>query len=488
MPALRGIRYLIVIHRYLGIALGLLFVSWFVSGIGMIYAGGMPELTADERLARMATLDWSGVRLTPAEAAQQGKLGRGGGRVVLLTINGRPAYRFIGGGRTTVFADTGDVLEDPDRAQIMAIAGRFVSLPETSLHHAGVLTEPDQWTIGNRGQMPLHKIVVDDPARTELYVSEPLAEVAVITTQASRALAWVAAIPHWLYFVELRRHDEAWRQVILWTSGVGVVLALIGLTLGVTQYRVRYSGLMRWHYVTGIVFGIFTLTWMASGLLSMQPWDWTSTEGGSGAGLRQAFTGRPLNLTSFPLPSAAAWSEALGGKSPKEVEFLNIQGTAYYVVSGVDATPVLMTVEPLAARRELFSVESLMSRFKEGNPDAPVVESVLLSTYDSYYYSRARKPPLPVLRVKVDDPDETWFYIDPKMSRLVARFSKRERLERWVYHGFHSLDFSFWYDRRPLWDVGMIALLVGATLSSGIGFFIGVRRLVRNARRLPIGR
>jgi hypothetical protein len=484
MPAPRGIRYLILVHRYLGIALGLLFVSWFVSGIGMIYAGAMPELTAEARLAHMPALDWSRVRLTPAEAAQRGKLPRGGGRVVLLTINGRPAYRFTGGGRTTVFADTGDVQTAPDRSQIMAIAARFVNLPETSLHHAGVLTEPDQWTIGNRRQMPLHKILVDDPARTELYVSEPLTEVALATTRASRALAWAAAIPHWLYFVELRRHDEAWRQVILWTSGVGAALVLIGLVLGVTQYRVRYAGLMWWHYATGVVFGIFTLTWVVSGWLSMQPGDWTSTDGGSGSGLRQAFTGAPLNLASFRVPGASAWAAALGGKAPKEIEFLNVQGDAYYAVSGIDSRPVLMTVEPLGIRREPFSVESLMSRFKEGNPEAPVLESALLTTYDSYYYSRSPKPPLPVLRVKVDDPDATWFYIDPKMSRLVARFSKRERLERWVYHGLHSLDFAFWYDRRPLWDVGVIALLVGGTLSSGIGFFVGVRRLVRNARRL----
>jgi hypothetical protein len=430
----------------------------------------------------MPALDWSRVRLTPGEAAQQsqqGGLSRGGGRVVLLTVNGRPAYRF-GGGRATVFADTGEVLK---ATEVMAIAARFMHVEVSFLHHAGVLVEPDQWTIGNRAQMPLHKIVVDDAAHTELYVSEPLSEVSVMTTRASRALAWVAAIPHWLYFVQLRRHEAAWRQVILWTAGVGAVLATIGLALGVVQYRVRYSGLMRWHYVAGVVFGVFTLTWVVSGLLSMQPWDWTSTDGGSGAGLRQALAGRPLNLASFQLPGATAWSAALAGRTPKEVEFLNIQGNPHYLVRGVEAKPVLMTVDPLAVRTESFSVPSILSRFTEGNPDAPILESALLSRYDSYYYSRDPKPPLPVLRVKVEDPDATWFYIDPKMSQVVARFSKRERLERWVYHGLHSLDFSFWYDRRPLWDVGVIALLAGGTLSSGIGFFIGVRRLVRNAGR-----
>jgi len=346
------------------------------------------------------------------------------------------------------------------------------------------LTVPDQWTIGNRRQVPLHRIEVGDGASTELYVSEPLWEVSVMTTRRSRELAWVSAIPHWLYFVELRRHESAWRQVILWTSGVGSILAVLGLALGVVQSRARYSGLMRWHYVTGVVFGAFTLTWIFSGMLSMQPWDWTSTEGGSGAGLRQAFTGRPLDLSSFPVPDGAAWQAALAGRAPKEVEFVNVQGEPHYLVRGVEDAPVLMTVDPLAVRNEPFPVESLLARFKEGNPEAPIVESELLTAYDNYYYARRPGPPLPVLRVKVDDPDETWFYIDPRLSQPVARFSKRERVERWIYHGLHSLDFAFWYDRRPFWDAGVIVLLAGGAVSSGIGLFVGVRRLVRNAKRL----
>jgi|KBSMisStandDraft_5_1062788.scaffolds.fasta_scaffold17037_2 hypothetical protein len=477
-------KWLILIHRYLGIGLGLLFVVWFVSGIGMMYAGAMPELSPEERLARMPGIDWGRVKLTPAEAAEKGELGPGGGRVVLLTVNGQPAYRFTGRGRTTVLADTGAVLDDATETEAIAIAARFMNVSPSSLHDAGTLTEPDQWTIGNRRQMPLHKIVADDPARTELYVSEPLSEVSVVTTRRSRAIAWVSAIPHWLYFVELRRNNSAWRQTILWTSGAGSLLALLGLALGIVQYRTQYAGLMRWHYVTGVVFGLFTLTWVFSGWLSMQPWDWTTTEGGSGAGLRQAFTGRTLNLASFPVPDATAWKQALGGRVPKEVEFVNVQGEPHYLVRGVEAQPTLMTVNPLAARSGLFPVDSLIARFKEGNPEAPIREAELLSSYDSYYYARSPKPPLPVLRIKVDDPDEAWFYIDPRMSQPVARFSKRERVERWIYHGFHSLDFAFWYDKRPLWDIGVLALLAGGTLSSGIGFYIGVRRLIRNARRL----
>ena len=53
------------------------------------------------------------------------------------------------------------------------------------------------------------------------------------------------------------------------------------------------------------------------------------------------------------------------------------------------------------------------------------------------------------------------------------------RVERWLFNGLHSLDFAFWYDRRPLWDAGLIALSAGGLVSSGIGLWVGFRRVRR---------
>ena len=106
-----------------------------------------------------------------------------------------------------------------------------------------------------------------------------------------------------------------------------------------------------------------------------------------------------------------------------------------------------------------------------------------LDRYDSYYYSREGAAPLPVLRIRFDDPMRTWYYIDPAEARIVARTHRYSRIERWLFNGLHSLDFAFWYDRRPLWDVGMIALSLGALLTSTIGMFLGFRRLLLNRLR-----
>jgi hypothetical protein len=106
----------------------------------------------------------------------------------------------------------------------------------------------------------------------------------------------------------------------------------------------------------------------------------------------------------------------------------------------------------------------------------------MISKYDSYYYSRDMAAPLPVLRVKFGDPDQTWVYIDPARSQLVAQIHRLDRVERWIYNGFHSLDFAFWY-YSPVWQWGVIVLSLGGIASSFIGMYVGFKRVVRATKR-----
>ena len=77
-------KLLILTHRYLGIALSLLFVVWFASGITMMYAGGMPRLSSDERIERLrGRRSATAIRLTPPQASEKAAGGRA--RTTLLT-------------------------------------------------------------------------------------------------------------------------------------------------------------------------------------------------------------------------------------------------------------------------------------------------------------------------------------------------------------------------------------------------------------------
>ena len=73
-----------------------------------------------------------------------------------------------------------------------------------------------------------------------------------------------------------------------------------------------------------------------------------------------------------------------------------------------------------ACASEPFSVDSLMARLDAALPGETVVERTLLTEYDNYYYSRGGQTPLPVLRVKFADAAQTWIYVDPEMSRVLG--------------------------------------------------------------------
>src|SRR5438552_13492872 len=117
---------------------------WFVSGIAMIFARGMPSLTPELRMERLPALDFAAIKLSPSEAAMKAQLDGAPARAVLLTILDRPAYRFTSRGTIIVFADNGEMLEDVREGEAAKIASRFMNLPIASLSYAGELTQPDQ--------------------------------------------------------------------------------------------------------------------------------------------------------------------------------------------------------------------------------------------------------------------------------------------------------------------------------------------------------
>src|SRR5688572_2905476 len=163
-------RALILTHRYLGIPLSVLFVLWFITGIAMIYVGGMPALSAQARLDRLPPLDLAAVSQTPAQAAEQAASGFG--RVTLTTVLDRPAYRFTSPyGSATVFADTGESLDEIDLETARNVAARFVGAAESDVELVRTVERPDQWTLQLGRDLPLHKFAVRDGTGTEVYVS-----------------------------------------------------------------------------------------------------------------------------------------------------------------------------------------------------------------------------------------------------------------------------------------------------------------------------
>src|SRR5690606_40817947 len=96
-PAALLKRSLIFVHRWLGVALSVIFMLWFVSGIVMMY-WTFPGVSARDRLQRAIRLEPSQVRISPEDAASAAGLDTSPAAIRLTSFDGRPAYRIGEGG------------------------------------------------------------------------------------------------------------------------------------------------------------------------------------------------------------------------------------------------------------------------------------------------------------------------------------------------------------------------------------------------------
>jgi hypothetical protein len=483
-------RVLIYTHRWLGIAAGLLFVMWFVSGIVLMYAQ-MPELSSEDRLARLPPLDWADARLAPFDAAVAA--GARPQRARIGMFGDRPVYRLLGGRQwTTVFADTGDRLEGLTPDEAVAVARRFEPDRSSNARHDGHLADADQWTFSVGGLMPMHRIALGDADDTRLYISDQTGEPVMRTTRSGRRWGYLGAVVHWLYFTPLRRHGETWSRTVIWLSIAGCVMTVAGLAWGIWRYSPRrryrlrripsrspYAGLMWWHHYAGLVFGLAAFTWIFSGLLSMDPWTWSPGTAPTRQ-QREAVSGGPLELAGVEVETVREAVAALGATpAPAEAEIVQFDSERF-----LHAPTGLVSLEAVPLRFERFADEAMMAAARKAVPAAPVEDAVWLEAYDAYYYDRRGGLSLPVLRAKFGDPQATWLYLDPRRGEVVRKEERLSRVNRWLYHGLHSLDFPFLYYRRPLWDIVVVVLSLGGLALSATTLTASWHRLRRHARRL----
>src|SRR5262245_19181453 len=321
-------RTLVLIHRWLGIVGCLLFAAWFASGIVMMYAR-MPELRTEERLARKPRVDFSKARMTPAQLVDA--LKSEALQLRLTMTAGRPAYRLLTRGRWyTVMADTGRRPAAFTSEQAVASAAAFAPDRTQTLRYDARLTEPDQWTLQSRPFLPLHRIALGDPAGTVVYVSDLTGEAEMKTTARERRWAYAGPIVHWLYFTPLRRHAGTWAQTIIWLSIAGFVMSVSGLLWGAFVARQSpYAGLMKWHHYAGLIFGATTCTFIFSGLLSMDPWNWHPSTV-STRGQREAVAGGSVRLELLSLDALRRSVDALAAETDaKELEIIQFQRQVY---------------------------------------------------------------------------------------------------------------------------------------------------------------
>jgi hypothetical protein len=487
-------RWLYLTHRWAGIVLCLFFAMWFISGVVMMYVG-YPKLTPQERLTHLAPLDAAAIAITPAQALAAAGASDTPGLSLAATRAGAPVYLVPGGPRTApmvVDAASGALLPPANAAVAKASALAWFG-GQYAAHHQEVVDEDVYTHSGSLDvHRPLHRIDMDDPARTRLYVSSATGAVVLDATRNERAWNYAGAWIHWLYPLRGNALDRWWHDVVVWLSVAGVVLALTGTVVGILRWRFSRpyatgsrspyrESMMRWHHISGLLFAAITITWIFSGLMSMNPWKlFTSTAAPLAA---NAYAGPPADaplatprdlIAALPsAPRELLWTRAAG----RDVALARSTAGAPRVLSATDAVPTTFAESDLreAATRLL--------------PGAKVREVQVLTQYDFYYYARDAhamlghvEKPLPVWRVIYDNPQATWVYLDPTTSQIVGRQDRSNRVSRWLFSFLHSWDWTGLLSRRPIWDVLLIVLSLGGAALSLTGVVLGWRRLGKKLR------
>lgn len=478
-------RATIVVHRYLGIAVGALMLMWFASGMVMIYVP-YPQLSPAQRLQLLAPIspaqccEAAAIRLNDDEpiAAMQveTRLGR---LIARIRPEGRPPFE-------TTLADGAPV--SPGAAEARAIA--LDAAPRITGQNAKIISadviDRDQWTVAEDYEFarPLYRFGFDDPRHTEIYVSGSSGDVVLFTTGAERFWNWLGAVPHWLYFTQLRSNGPLWSKIIIWTSIAGGFLTLIGLYIGISQCRrgpriSPYRGWNYWHHLAGLVFGVLTLTWVVSGTISMNPWGFLE---GGGGNERAALAGDPLPWSAWRdslahLTNSPALTGAVTLASASE------GGRLFWLARWADGRVLRLDdggrTAPVSAAELTREAQLLAS-------GRAIALQELMTVEDSYYYRTpgSDRPTLPVYRVVLADAAQTRYYIDPRDGLLLGRVDADRRGYRWLFDGLHRLDFFAWLRWRPLWDAVMLLLLAGGIAVTGSGCYLAVRRIGRDVRAI----
>lgn len=475
-------RWIFLVHRYLGISLCLLMALWCLSGFVMMYVP-YPSLSPAQRLQGLPPLDPRlCCTLNRDSFADQDPVGR----FEVEMLGSRPILRLYGaGGLSLIDLTDGRTLPRLSAADAQGVARAFARA-ENSAGRPRLIgrIDYDQWTVSgefNRAR-PLYEFALDDPRGTQVYVSSVSGKVVQVTTLHQRIGNWFGAVPHWLYFAELRRNARVWTQVVDWLSLAGCFLTVIGLYIGVRQFLRRpvghwsgYRGVLFWHHVPGLFFGVLLLSWVASGLISMNPWGFLDSDGGEAQQILQ-----PAPASAGQLRAVLQWLPRLQNTGLVAAESASVLDSLFVVTTarGGARSRFDAAGHPAPVDGTLWArISRLISR-------GGTARSELLLQGDAYVYAAPGQEAQAVYRIISDDPQHTRYDFDPVTAQLSAVFDGNARWYRWLQPGLHSLDFSAALRTRPAWDILMILLLTGATTISLTGVYIGARHLWRLTQNL----
>ncbi|MDD2058584.1 PepSY domain-containing protein [Pseudomonas sp. GD03860] len=489
-------RYLYLWHRWLGIVLCLFMALWFVSGVVMLYVG-YPKLTPAERLAPLPPLPAKSccVGLETALAASGEHAAPQS--VKLTSIAGAPHYLlgYPGKPHVAIDARNGQRIAALDEADALAAGKAFAN--GAAVQYLG-LVQQDAWSHSRAldTERPFHVVQVADAERRRLYISQHNGRVVRDVTVQERRWNWLGAWLHWLYPLRGGVFDHWAADVVIYLSLAGTLAAILGQVIGLMRWRFAKpyrsgsrspypGGFARWHHIGGLLFGFVLIAWIFSGLVSMRPWQLFASQSTLS---HAAYQGAELRPEAFALSAGQALARfEQAGFAPRELDWRITAGVAYLVAHERNG---IRRVLPAAGMAEpsLQVAGTLLEHAALAMQADAHANFTWLTGYDFYYFPRAEQSlyghmsrPLPMLRVRFDDPASTWVHIDPYSGEVIEQLDQRMRVYRWLFNLLHSWDWPVLLERPLLREALIIVFSVGGLLISVSGAVLGWRRLRRSS-------
>ena len=476
------------IHKVLGTLLSILFLVWFLSGLVMIYHS-FPQVNPYDRLKKMDPLSPEGLPSIESVIARLPE-GESIRRITLDSYLGVPCFH-IQGKRQLYDLPADSCLIWPETPDFNRIATHWVSAP---IARIDTLYELEQWIPFGRlkQEFPIYKYYFDDTEQHQLYISSHSGKVLQRTDAKSRFWAWVGAIPHWIYFTSLRQDAKLWSQVVIWLSGIGCLMCLAGGYLAIRDLRWarrRGKGLTpykkfwyKWHHLAGLLFGLFVLTFVFSGMMSLA--------NVRDVGITSQLPFKPMERMQQMAPPLAAYQvdyRKVLAAYPGEIRQLTWEAFGPYPIYALAAERMGKGHWVDASAPEVRSLklteEQVMGVIEEIHGREQAIHIEWLDHYDTYYLPKKYRAALPVWKVTIDDVDGSTYYIHP--YRGTSRYMDRAaRWQHWAYPALHSLNFRVLTERPWLWHTVMWILMLGGSFVSLSGVYLALRCLLRWGKQL----
>mgnify|MGYP001025806150 CR=1 FL=1 len=485
-------RWTYLTHRWCGVAGCLLMALWFVSGMVMLFIG-YPKLTPSDRLAALPAL--SAAPQLPSQVMGDVPVSR----LLLNAASGQARYIVQRADGSLISMDASSGVQAKGFSSAAALRSAKVFSGSDDVLYLGSIDE-DRWTHSGslNPHRPLHMVQVGDVAQTLLYVSSRTGEVVMQATRSQRMWSYVGAWLHWLYPLKNQSRDPVWSWTVIALSAGCVLVACSGIVVGLWRWRFARPyksgsrspfapGWMRWHHLLGLGFAAITLTWIFSGLMSMNPLGiFSPTQSPNLARYDGAIVSRQ-HMDRTPTDILQALQR--DGFQAVELEWKNLGGHCFVLArDAADGTRIVTTdAQGLLVQRRW--PQAVLQEAAAMLLPAKLMQAELLDGGDAYYYRRAPEAMiggaerrLPVLRLRFDDAGSTLVYIVPATGQVVFSADRAQRLGRWLFSFLHSWDLHFMLAAVGWREAVLILLSLGGLGLSLSGIVIGVRRVDRKMR------